>query len=267
MDGPDENIRSAMENNVNNNKSVSLRAQIENMLQNAIIMTEMGMDMKERCSAGEKYVCYLRSLSIKAGKTINSLQSVGKSFLSLAQKLITSMMATIDSISLIDPSCYNMKIEYEKLLSIIEKELVDMEDLDNTHNNLMIPNNLINVSERIKYLETKQKLSTDSSNLQQSGSVKSVKSDIDEKYPENWSRDSLIDLDNVVNLPPVPEDIFTTFANKPSRTSSLSSLKGIRKVKLFLQRAANNTSDEEDDSSELDEHECPPRIVSNYGRF
>lgn len=243
------------------NKSITLRAQTENMLQNAILMTEMGMDIKERCVAGEKYVCYLRSLSIKAGKNISSLHSIGKSFLTLAQKLILSMMTKIENMAITDPSCYNMKIEYEKLLSIIEKELIDIDDLDVSHNTYGTNNNnVINISERIKYLEAKQKL-TDNTYLPHTGSVKSVKSDVDEKYPENWSKDSLIDLDNVVNLPPVPEDIFATFTNKPSRTSSLSSLKGIRKVKLFLQRAAN--SDDEDESSELDDHECSSRSVVN----
>lgn len=239
-------------------KLIILRAQTEHVLQNAISITEMGMDMKERCAAGEKYVCYLRSLSIKAGRTINSLHSIGKSFLILAQKLTLSTMTTIENMPVADPLCYNMKIEYEKLLTIIEKELADIDELDAIHNNHGT-NNLLNISEKIKYLEAKQKLS-DNTFLQHCGSVKSVKSDVDEKYPENWSKDSLIDLDNVVNLPPVPEDIFTTFANKPSRTSSLSSLKGIRKVKLFLQRAANN-SDEDEESSELDEHECSSRIV------
>lgn len=248
--------------NVNDTRDnlITLRGQIENILQNAILMTEMGMDIKERCIAGEKYVCYLRSLSIKAGKNINALHTIGKSYLNLAQKLIINMISKFDDIVVNDQNCYNLKIEYDKLLSIIEKELIDIDDLDNNVHNTFT-NNASNITERIKYLEVKQKL-MDNTYLPRSGSVKSVKSDVDEKYPENWSKDSLIDLDNIVNLPPVPEDIFTTFTNKPSRTSSLSSLKGIRKVKLFLQRAANN-SDDEDESSECDDHECSSRIVNN----
>lgn len=241
------------------NKLRTLRAQTESILQNAILMTEVGMDIKERCIAGEKYVCYLRSLSIKAGKNINALHSIGKSFLTLAQKLIIPMISKIENVTIHDPSCcYHLKIEYDKLLAVIEKELNDIDDLDNNHN--ILSNNVSNITERIKYLEAKQKL-MDNTFLPRSGSVKSVKSDVDEKYPENWSKDSLIDLDNIVNLPSVPEDIFTTFTNKPSRTSSLSSLKGIRKVKLFLQRAANN-SDDEDESSENDDHESSSRIVN-----
>lgn len=253
IDGTKENSSSS---DTASPKIITLRAQAEHMLQSAISITEMGMDMKERCDAGEKYVCYLRSLAIRAGKTINSLHSIGKSFLILAQKLATSVMAAIDSMPVADQLCYSMKIEYEKLLMVIEKELADIEDVEPSNNNA---SNLSNISEKIKYLEAKQKLS-DNTFLQHSGSVKSVKSDVDEKYPENWSRDSLIDLNNVVNLPPVPEDIFTSFASKPTRTSSLSSLKSIRKVKLFLQRAASN-SDDDDESSELDEHDFSKLVI------
>lgn len=242
-------------------KLISLRAQTEHMLQNAIAMTEMGMDLKERCACGGKYVCYLRSLAIRASKTINSLQATGKSFLLLAQKLGTNVMSNIDSTPVADQFCYNIKLEFEKLLGIIEKELAEYEDMEA---NVGSPSNLNNISEKIKYLEAKQKLS-DSHFLQHSGSVKSVKSDVDEKYPENWSRDSLIDLNSVVNLPPVPEDIFTSFSSsKPTRTSSLSSLKSIRKVKLYLQRAAGSNhanSEEEDESSDLDEHDFSKIVI------
>lgn len=89
--------------------------------------------------------------------------------------------------------------------------------------------------------------------LPTTSSLRSVKSDVDEKYPENLSKESLIDLNNVVNLPPVPEDIFTSFSGKPTRSASLSSLKSIRKVKLFLQKA--ESSEEDDNSSENEEHD------------
>lgn len=70
--------------------------------------------------------------------------------------------------------------------------------------------------------------------------------------------------DKVVNLPTVPEDVYSNLIGKPTRTSSTSSLKGVRKVKLYLQRACN-ASDDEDESSELDEHEFSKiSIVSTY---
>lgn len=237
-------------------KLISLRAQTEHMLQNAVNITEMSMDLKEKCTSGAKYVCYLRSLAIRGGKTINLLQNTTKSFLLLAQKMTTNAMTSIDSSPVSDPTCYNIKLEFEKLLTVIDKELAEFDDLDG-----MNPSStLAHASEKIKYLEAKQK-NSDNHFLAHTSSVKSVKSDVDEKYPENWSRDSLIDLNNVVNLPPVPEDIFTSFSTKPTRTSSLSSLKSMRKVKLFLQRAANNNSDDDEESSDLDEHDFPKLTI------
>lgn len=75
---------------------------------------------------------------------------------------------------------------------------------------------------------------------------------MNEKYPENLSRDSLIDFNTVVNLPPVPEDIFTSFSNKPMKSSSLSSLKSMRKIKMYLQKAE---SSDDDDSSDTEDHD------------
>lgn len=56
--------------------------------------------------------------------------------------------------------------------------------------------NFSNLCEKINYLETKQKQS-DNLLLPCSGSTKSVKSDVDEKYPGSTSRESLIDINKV----------------------------------------------------------------------
>lgn len=243
-------------------KVISLKMQAEHILQNAILMTELGMDLREKCLIGEKYVCYLRSLAVRAGKTMTTLQSSGRTFLLLAQKLITSAMINIDEMTIVDQTCCNIKLEYERLLNVIGRELEDVEEAESADNsyNTFGALNLSVMSEKIKHLEAKQKL-TDISLLPPSSSTKSVKSDVDEKYPENLSRESLIDLNNVVNLPTVPEDMFTCFSNIPIRTSSLFSLKSMRKVKLFLQRASS-ASDEEDESSEPEEHDLSKFVVS-----
>lgn len=242
-----------------NPKLINERNQFEQMLHNTVLMTEMAMDLKERCGVGEKYICYLRSLAIRGSKTISALQSLTKSFLLLAQKWGTNATTKIENMSVEDHVCSAMKLEYEKLLSVIEKELSDIENaetIDTAYGNLNI------ISEKIKFLETRQKTS-DGVHLPASSSAKSFKSDVDEKYPENLSRESLIDLNSVVNLPSVPEDIFG-YATKPTRTSSLSSLKSMRKVKLYLQRASN-ASDDEDDNSEPDDHELPKfTVVSKF---
>ncbi|XP_044733603.1 uncharacterized protein LOC123296207 [Chrysoperla carnea] len=237
--------------NPNGTKLISLRAQTEQMLHNAVLMTQMAMELKERTTSGEKYVCYLRTLSVRAGRVIAAMQNSGRSFLLLAQKLCLTAIKTIDSLPASEQMMYNIKLEYEKLLNILEKELTDIEDIDGADavltqdiNNVTLPN----IVEKIRYLEIKQK-QAECNSLPPTSSTKSVKSDIDEKYPENWSRESLIDLNNVINLPTVPEDIFTSFS-KPVRTSSLSSLKNLRKVKLYLKRAANTSDDEEESDNE-----------------
>ncbi|KAK4875254.1 hypothetical protein RN001_011676 [Aquatica leii] len=237
---------------------INIRAQAEHILQNAVLMTEMGIDLKEKSLAGQKYISCLRSLAIRASKTMNTLHSSSIAFLILAQKLVQSVMTSIDAIPTPDQSCTNIKVDFEKLLVIIEKEISDVEENEGVDaaTSTTTTCGLVNMSlvtDKIKSLEAKRKLS-DNFLLPPSSSTKSVKSDIDEKYPENLSRESLIDLNNVVNLPTVPEDIFTCFSSKPTRTSSLSSLKSIRKVKLFLQRAST-ASDDEDESSEPEEHD------------
>lgn len=237
-------------------KMINLRSQFEHMLHNAVLMTEMAMDLKERCTSGEKYICYLRSLCIRGGKTINAMQSLTKSFLLLTQKFASNAVTSIENAPMEDHFCSSMKTEYEKLLALIEKELSNIEDVEVTEN---VSVNLNNIVEKIKHLEVKQNKASDGGHLPPSNSAKSFKSDVDEKYPENWSRESLIDLNNVVNLPSVPEDIFG-YTTKPTRTSSLSSLKSMRKVKLYLQRAGSG-SDEDDDNSESDDHDSSGKLV------
>lgn len=229
---------------------INLRSQFEHTLLNTVLMTEIAMDLKDRCLTGEKYVTYLRSVTVKATKNLSNLQSLIKSFLLVAQRLTNGVLSTIENIPVMDPTFAIMKSEYEKLLILLEKELADSEEVDpSDHMGI----NLGTISEKIKQLETRQKISDNTPYLPPTNSAKSFKSDVDEKYPENLGRDSLVDLNTVVNLPSVPEDVFG-YTSKPTRTSSLSSLKSLRKVKLYLQRACN-ASDEDDDNSENDDHD------------
>lgn len=217
---------------------------------NTVLMTEIAMDLKDRCVAGEKYVTYLRSVTVKATKNLSNLQSLTKSFLLVAQRLINGVLAAIENIPINDQAFAAMKNEYEKLLIVLEKELADSEDVESSD---QLCGNLNIISEKIKVLESRQKIADNTPYLPPTNSAKSFKSDVDEKYPDNLGRDSLIDLNSVVNLPSVPEDIFG-YTSKPTRTSSLSSLKSLRKVKLYLQRAGS-TSDDDEDNSETDDHD------------
>ncbi|CAH0555500.1 unnamed protein product [Brassicogethes aeneus] len=213
--------------------------QNKKMLHQALVMAEVGIDMKERYLAGMKYVCYLKAVLNGADRALNRLQMISKTSLVNAQKYILNNISSCDSTT---------RNDYEKLLAVVEKQLNEIEDIKDIDSDY---NSLSQLSEKIKNLETRQKLSDTHIQNLHSTSSKSVKSDVDEKYPENLSRESLIDLNNIANLPPVPEDIFATFSSyKPTRSSSLSSLKSMRKVKLFLQKAEN--SDEEDSSDAED---------------
>ena len=237
-----------MDNSV---RMINLRSQLEQMVLNTTLMTETAMDLKERCVAGEKYVCYLRSLAVRASRVMTVMQNSSKSFLLLAQRLLLSVIKIINATPSSD-KC-GLKLECEKLLAILEREVMEIEDLDAAEASTtgdLCNVNAQTITDKIRYLEAKQKMS-ESSFLPPTSSARSIRSDVDEKYPESWSKESLIDLNNVMNLPPVPEDIFTSFS-KPVRSSSLSSLKGLRKVKLFLQRAAQS---EEDAQSECEDHD------------
>ena len=237
-----------MENSI---RMVNLRSQLEQMLLNVTVMTEAGMELKEKCITGEKYVCYLRSLAVRAARVMTTMQNSSKSYLLLAHKLLISIIKIINTTPSSD-KC-SLKMECEKLLAILEREMMDIEDCDSAE--ASITGDLYNVNaqtitDKIRYLEVKQKIS-ESSFLPATSSARSLRSDTDEKYPESWSKESLIDLNNVMNLAPVPEDIFMDFS-KPVRSSSLSSLKSLRKVRLHLQKA---THSEEDTQSDCEEHD------------
>ncbi|KAJ8967180.1 hypothetical protein NQ317_006526 [Molorchus minor] len=176
---------------------------LENVLHHALLRTELGMDLKERYASGEKYICYLKTILNGADKAVSGLQLISKSCLEEAKHVVKSLSDT--------EMTPDMRNEYEKLLGIIENQLsgLEMKTLDIIENLGMAQ-----ISEKIKYLESKQRHNNSENNLcppPTTFSNKNLKADIDEKYPENLSRESLIDLNTIVNLPPVPEDIFHKF--------------------------------------------------------
>lgn len=83
-------------------KMINLKGQIEHMLQNAVLMTEMGMNLTEQCVSGEKYVSYLRCLVVRAVKTMAAMKTTGKSFLTLAHRLALSVVSIIDNMPVAD---------------------------------------------------------------------------------------------------------------------------------------------------------------------
>ncbi|XP_050310749.1 uncharacterized protein LOC126746500 [Anthonomus grandis grandis] len=214
------------------------------VLKQALLMVEVGIELKDRYSAGDKYIRHLKTFVNGAEKAVAALQLTSRSSLDLAEKLLQSNLKS-------QKLSENLKHEFENLLSVIQREISTMETRPRDEDAPQCEGlNLDQLADKIKSLETRNR-SSDNSLVANPSSSKSSKIDINEKYPENLSRESLIDLNNI-NLPPVPEDIFTSFSNKPIRTSSLSSLKSMRKIKLFLQKAE---SSDDDESSENDDHD------------
>ncbi|CAG9865316.1 unnamed protein product [Phyllotreta striolata] len=210
---------------------------VEGALAGALLLTEVGVDLRGCYVSGVRCVGQLKSIVNGTEKTIKALQATSRCALEQAYK----MVSTIDS---------NERVkEREELIAIIKKQLDDLEHKES------IDTNHCQRNDSVRMLETKQK-SCD--NIPWSVNSKGSKGDINEKYPGSISRESLIDLNSVTNLPPVPEDIFTSFSTKPTRSSSLSSLKSMRKVKMFLQKAENS---DDEDSSEVEEHDYPKTPV------
>lgn len=213
--------------------------QSEQMLYNATIMTEMAMDIKEKCHSANKHLSDLRNSTVRAYKSLNSILRENESFLALAHKLALSV-AYLNEHCEYSKKYNNIKYETDKLLTILEKELADIEDpVDLNSNNDCFKN----ISEKLKHMEDRQR----SSDLNSSSSARSSKSDIDEKYPEKWLKNSFLDLNNAVNLPPVPE--YMPMNNLTAKTpSKLYSLKKYRRIKLLLKRVESNSDEENDES-------------------
>ncbi|KAG5872701.1 hypothetical protein JTB14_008795 [Gonioctena quinquepunctata] len=229
-------------------KSSKIDSYYEKVLQNALLMTEVGMDLKDRYISGERYICQLKTIISGADKAILALHSVAKSSLDHAHKMVFSISESESPL---------LKEECDRILLIIEKQLGELElrVSDTNCESLDLPQ----LSEKIRFLETRQRVS-ENCLTPNTPSSKNVKADVNERYPENLSRESLIDLNAVVNLPPVPEDIFTSFSSKPTRSSSLSSLKSMRKIRMFLQRAE---SSDDDDSSDAEDHDCTKLVYGD----
>lgn len=92
---------------------------LHNILHNAVTITEVGMDLKERFLSGEKYICYLKTVVAGADKAMSALHSISKSSLEQAQQMLISVRE-----SNVTPT---FKHERERLLAVIEKQIRDLD--------------------------------------------------------------------------------------------------------------------------------------------
>ncbi|XP_072400168.1 uncharacterized protein [Diabrotica undecimpunctata] len=212
--------------NVNQRTSPSSSC-LQDNLSNAILLTEAGVDLRRCYVSGRKCISQLRNIINTTENAVNALQSTAKRVLEQANKMVVEINNGRGT------------KEGQELMSVIDKHLTGLSwssEID-----------VQQMTEKMRHFDKKFY-----ENTVPSWTNKNVRSDINEKYPESLSRESLIDLTTIVNLPPVPEDIPTGFFKKPTRSSSLSSLKSMRKVKLFLQKAENS---DDDDSSDIDDQD------------
>lgn len=224
----------------------------EQILHNAVTITEMAMELKDRAIAAEKYVNYLRCLAARSSKTVAAMRNTGKSFVSIAHRIAISSSKLVEKLPPSEPAYHCLKQEYEKLALFLEKEINENDEYDKVDisNQEPVNINLPSIVEKIRSLESRHKL-PESTHLMTTSSVRSLKQDVNERYPESYSKESLIDLDNVTSLPPLPEDTFTGYPRVPVKSSSLSSLKNLRKIKFYLQRAESDEEENECQTQDL----------------
>lgn len=181
------------------------------ILQNAAMISEVSSQLKNETKICEKYLDYLNTLVFKAGKDVSSLHNCVDSLLLVAKKLV---YMSLKMVPVSDTNFNNLKGEAKKLLTVLDEISENEDQLD----------------EKLKNTYLKANLSTKCLN-------------INEKYPEHCSKESLLDMNNIISLPTVPEGVFADFG-RPCRTKSSTSLKNMRRVKMCLQKMTDDYIDQ-----------------------
>lgn len=182
------------------------------ILQNLSILKHLTDQLKEENRKGEDQIKLLNVLSSEAENRATALHNCVDSLISVAEHLAQVSLAMVPPY---DPNFHKLKAQADKLLTAL------------------------NDTSGEPLLEGMSKGANLSSNI----GVKCL--NVYEKYPEHYcSRESLLEMNSVIALPPVPEDAFADF-NRPVRTKSSGSIKNLRRVKMcFMQRMSDDESDE-----------------------
>ncbi|XP_054261461.1 uncharacterized protein LOC128985698 isoform X2 [Macrosteles quadrilineatus] len=186
----------------------------ELILKNISILGELSHLLKKTRN-GENSINSLNNLVYQAGKDISSIHKSVNTVIAIAEKLVHLSLQMVPTNN---PNYKSLKREADSLLNV----LCDIKDKEEERHEMMWKG-----QEKCK------------------GNFKCN----DDKYPERCSRESLLDISNVVNLPTVPEDAFASF-QRPNRTLSSCSLKNLRKVQLCLQKATCSDMEEEFDHTD-----------------
>lgn len=187
----------------------------ELILQNVTILSELTAHLIRETKNGENSINSINNLMFQVGKDLSSIQQCVDSLIIIAKKLVH---LSLQIVPLKDPNFKSLKNEADKLLNVLDEVKKQEEDKNEG---------------RWRHLDKV---------APSKGSLKCLV----DKYPERCSKESLLDISNIVNLPTVPEDTFASF-QRPNKTLSSCSLKNLRKVKLCLQKAACCDAEEEFD--------------------
>lgn len=181
------------------------------ILQNVKKISQLSSQFKHETKLYENNLDTLNKLVFQAGKDVTSLQNCLDSFLLVAKNLV---YVSLEMVPVGDPNFNTFKEEANKLLNILDDITEDEDQFENKLKSTF--------------------------NRAHSNSIKCL--NINEKYPDRCSRESLLDISNIVSLPTVPEDVFADFS-RPRRTMSSSSLKNMRRVKMCLQKMSDDDID------------------------
>uniref|UniRef100_A0A1B6LFC9 Uncharacterized protein n=1 Tax=Graphocephala atropunctata TaxID=36148 RepID=A0A1B6LFC9_9HEMI len=176
------------------------------ILQNVTMLSELSSHLKRETRKGENTLGSLQSILSQAGKDVASLHQCVDTLLLIAKKLVYQSLKILP---VKDPNFKYLKTEADKLLNILDEIKNDEEEL---------------------LLDRKWRPMDKSLRQKSSRSL-----NVDEKYPEHCSKESLLDISTINTLPTLHEDVFVDF-HRPSKTLSSCSLKNLRKVKMYLQK-------------------------------
>ncbi|KAG8225487.1 hypothetical protein J437_LFUL009480 [Ladona fulva] len=209
--------------------------QCEQIIRHLVTITETTLDLGDKIALAEKHICLLRSLTAKEARTVITLKSIKRAILQNTLKIVRSNLYYLNNGSENDIKNNNLKFLHERLNKILEKESeaedMDFSDLTESRNEC----SMHFLAEKIQSLELKKRVDTAAAVSATAATFKLHKADIDIKFPESCSRESLLEFESRTSLPPVPEDAFTSFM-RPARSYSLSSFKNMKKMKHTLKQ-------------------------------
>ncbi|KAI5711208.1 uncharacterized protein LOC103506217 [Diaphorina citri] len=249
----------------------SSEGQVEQLLEKALILIELTIDLKEKSHIGEKYACDLKSLAWKACQITSAIQQSTKEFLQLAENIVKSALEIIandrknsKSVECKNGTCNSGKETEEGVIAATDNVIEAKETKDHTdliYKELVNLQNILKKDIQLHEKSSEMKLSKTKSSTSIADLIKTLqikqqkrKDNLsprickDEKYPERTSRESLLDQANL-SLQTVHEDSFTDFNQLSSHDinsktqNSVLSLKAIRRIKRYLQHKSDFDSE------------------------